>query len=283
MLTILTIDKSIETNILKRAFNYFFRNNPNSEILNYGDFKIKHINFIQKNKKIPWKKIKNIANGDIDNLICDENISLPVEKGFNRYYSPIFKRRLCENAALVALNKANVRNIIITLYDVRAVYLDMPELLAPFCSELKIITNNVDIYESAIENLNKQHKTNIFISSSISNMYPSDVIVAPEKIKKSFKIDQNTVVFTSEKPIAPLNGIVYNDYNINIPNKFKDLKKFGLKNEYVFSALYAETNMYELGSLVPCSCISKGKRISFKKVCRNVKYILNEKYKTEDY
>lgn len=280
MLTILTIHKSIETSIIKRAFSYFFRNNPNMEILNYGDLKIKHINFVQRTKKIPWMKIKNIAGGDVDNLMCDENISLPVEKGFNRYCSPIFKRRLCENAALVALNKANARNIIITLYDVRAVHLDMPRLLAPFCSELKIITNNVDIYESAIKDLSGEHNTNIFISSAISNMYPSDIIVAPEKIKKSLKIDKNTVVFTSDKPIAPLNGIVYNDYKINVPNKFNDIKKFGLKNEYVFSALYTETNMYELGSLVPCSCISKGKDIPFKKVCRNVEHILKEKYKT---
>ena len=237
-----------------------------------------HVKFIQTTNKIPWKKIKSRFGGNVEDILCKQNVYLPIEYGFSRYNSIFFMRRLCENAALVALEKAKVNKtkLKISLYDPRCAHHDMAELLLPYCCELKIITNNVSFYEKEVFRLNQEYDTPICVSDLACNIYPCNVIVSPDKIKKKLKMDSTTIVFTSEKPVVKLDGLVYDDYKVALPKRFKELECLDLKNEYLLSALYDKENDYQLGSIVPNYCGVNGNMVSLQKVSKNIKQLSNQ-------
>lgn len=272
MITVLTIDKQIPKKWHKRVLSFIFGSNIKTQLIDKNGIQVVNIHLQQTTNKIPWRRISSYAGYGKEKLLCNQDIKVPNKYGLCKFYSKSFDYRLCENAAIIALKKANLnpQNVKISLYDPDCRHLDMAEQLLPYCSNLKIITNNEDLYIGEADRLMDEYGASILVGRKVEWLYTSDVLIAPEKLSVPIRLKNNAVIFTAEKPDVFVKGVVYYTYGIKLPSEYNDICPKGLDPKSFLSYLYSECGTHQLGAIVPKFCRGFSKTSTIDEVARYI-------------
>ena len=257
MPTTLSIIDADRVNIVKRIFRRILPNPPKVEKVYVEGITLKKITYKKRNDKIAWKKIANIVKEDSKYVLCSENVRVPITYGIQRFASNKLSRRLCENAAISVIENINVKpsDIAISLYDPRAAYSDLLDILLQYSAQIRVVSNNINFYEEESARLMEEYGVTVLITDNILSLDNSDIMIAPDKIRINLGLSKNTFVFTAEEPGVDLGCNIISKYRINTPIKYKSLIPDYIEDEYLLSYLYSELKIYELGSLVPVYCV----------------------------
>ena len=275
MLTVLTVTQNRSKRVLKRLWSRIKPNSPKAKVLSKAGVLLLQITVTQENrcKQIPVKKIKKMLGRGTREVLCRQDLSLPIDCGFHRYTSSLFMRRLCENGVLVALKEANCipSSINVSLYDPKAIHSDMAEYLLRHCGSLRIITNHTDFYHRESDRLMEEYGASILVGDQMDWLSTCHVLVAPDKIRKRLQISPSTIVFTGEKPAVDIRGELYYRYKASLPEKYEELLPKELEPEYFMSALYELEKIHELGCLVPEYFVSNESCVSLEEISKHIK------------
>lgn len=257
MPVVLRIINEPKTNAIKKFFKIFIPNRPKVEELEVEGINLKNITYCKRNSKIPWKRISKIIKEDSKYVLCDKSIKLPAIYGVYRFTSNELYRHLCKNAVISVLDnlRLNSSKINIALYDPRAAYSDLLEILLKYSSQVAVISNHIEFYENKSTRLMKDYDAAILVSDNISLLDGNHLVVAPDKVRVNLGLSSNTVLFTAEKPGLNLDCTVISGYKVNTPIKYKKLIPEDMEDEYFLSYLYLENKIYELASLIPIYCV----------------------------
>lgn len=257
MPVVLRIIDEPQTNAVKKFFKIFIPNRPKVEKLEAEGVNLKSITYSKRNNKIPWKKISKIIREDSEYVLCNKGIRVPAIYGIQRFSSNELYRHLCENAVISVLDNLNINpsKINIALYDPRAAYSDLLEILLQYSSQISVVSNHIEFYENESTELMEEYGVAVLVSDNISSLDESHLVIAPDKVRVNLGLPNNTVLFTAEEPGLNLGCVVISGYKVNTPIKYKKLIPEDMEDEYFLSYLYSENKLYELATLIPVYCI----------------------------
>ena len=274
----LSIINENKVNVVKRIFRCILPNTPKVEKIQAEGVTLKNITYKKRSGKIPWKKISNIVKEDSKYVLCSEDIRVPITYGIQRFASNKLSRRLCENAVISAIESANIRpsDIVISLYDPRAAYSDLLDILLQYSAQIKVVSNNMVFYEEESLRLMEEYGVTVLTTDNISSLDNSNIIIAPDKIRVNLELSKDTFVFTAEEPGVNLGCNVVSGYKVNTPLKYKVLIPDYIEDEYFLSYLYSELKVYELGSMVPVYCVSGGQTKTIKEISEELENLIED-------
>ena len=105
MLTALTIDNQLQDKWYRKLFDRIRGNSLKVEIKSARGVTLRHIIYTNRIGRINWMKISSVIGSRRNNIICDENISLPSELGFRRFENTEFSIRLATNMGVYILSQ----------------------------------------------------------------------------------------------------------------------------------------------------------------------------------
>ncbi len=255
MLTILTIDDKFNKS---RGEGVFREVLPNSlKVREYGEkFEIRHINYINRNGRVNWKKISKKAGKGRKSLLYSGSTPVPFESDIHLFEPVSLRQRLCTNMALsvLSLMKEVPKALRIGLYDPEGEFYDLPEHLLKFTDNLVVVTENYEVYRQQAQRLLDETGAVLCVSPHTALLSTCGFIVSPSLLKKSFTPKAQAVLLTCHKPLVSLACRVYYMYSFRLSSEFESLKPEGLSAEIFAGALYSLCSEYTLGSLIPLVC-----------------------------
>lgn len=272
MLFVLNIEKKIEVNLIDKLKNWFIKSKLEVHEQQLGIVNVTYINVKLTHKKIPWKKIKKILK-DNNKILCDKEIKIPNNIDIQRYDSNALNIKLCKNAAIDILNKANINkeNFKLVVYDPEGNHVDILEKVINVSRNIIVISDNKDLYQKEQNRLLKKYGISILVTDNKDWTYSGNFIIAPDEITEPLQISFNGIIFTGVKSQYILNGKIYDEYKIS-KNKYEKLKPKNLSLEYFLNVVYDKYKILELGECVPISCANSNESFSLD----YIKKILNK-------
>ena len=229
------------------------------EVIRYNNIHIRHIIYYKYGKNVKWHKIRQLAGNEGQYLLYNNKIEIPENCGLKRYTSNLLKERIAENSATETLKRASQtnKNLSVGIYDKNAVKTELAEILIKYTNHLIIVTDDTENYYSVCQQIMNTSGAVIRIKKDLSALKNISLIIAPQKITQNIPVQNNTVIFTSEKPSVCQNGYVYFRYILSLNDNYREIKPHSLSDEYFAQALYDKGRQYRLGSSLPILCISE--------------------------
>lgn len=255
MLTALTI---IDYSKGKKKYNLFKRDKTHLEVIQYNNIQLVHITYYKYKDKIKWSKIRELVGNEGKYILCSKDILFPPNSGLKRYKTNLLKERIVENTALEIIKrcKNSAENIEVGLYDPDGKKSHIIKDLLKYVGKLTIVTNATEDYYEVYKKIICDTGAVIVLKKNVTALKGCNIVIAPQKIKESLPVNDNTVVLTSEQPAVCQTGIVYSSYIVALSESYKKIKPHSLSDEYFAQALYDKGRQYRLGSVLPILCIS---------------------------
>lgn len=271
MMNVLTVKNEFKPGFFNIIKSLFSKNEILLKTAYFSNIKINYIIVNQKKMSIPWTKVKSFMNDNTQNIICEKSLVLPNALGFSRSDDKPFKEILCVNSAKYVIQNLNYvpEKLKITLYDPFCEYYHILEDIIMFSRHIKIITNNVSDYLNNISALTDAYGVSIPISNKLSWISPCDILIAP-KINSKFYVSSNTLTFTTGNQVSGLNGIIFNNYKLNVSSDISKLIPSEIPAESFIGALYNTKKFSKLNLIIPDYCLSNNKIISINEIFRYV-------------
>ena len=256
MLTALTIKDYF--NASKRQVVFRF-DRIRFEVIRYNNIHICHIIYYKYGKNIRWQKIRRLAGNESQYILCSNKIEFPENSGLKRYTTNLLKERIAENSATEVLKRISRtnRHLPVGIYDKDAVKTVLAEIIIRYTNQLTIVTDDTENYYRICQQIMNNTGAVIRIKKELSALKNTSLIIAPQKITQNIPVQNDTVIFTSEKPSVCQNGYVYFQYMLSLNDNYKEIKPHSLSDEYFAQALYDKGRQYRLGSSLPILCISE--------------------------
>ncbi len=272
MIDLLTLKDINEKNPIKHFLLSKFSKSIFTEEKEKDHIQFRYINIMKKNQKIPWNKVNKLLQNSKSDILCADNISLPDELEEKKYEPILFKKILCQNAAIETLKKANISDtsLKVSLLDFDGSCYEFLKRLVPFSNQIRVITKNVAVYTSQAELLMEQFGVSILISDSLSWISPCNVIIAPNKITTHLPITSKCVVFTGSKNSVPVKGIVCNSYSLDTPDEYIDLIPNQIDNKSFLGLIMEKYNIEHLKFSIPNLCLSDGVAYTIDNISRYI-------------
>lgn len=274
MMNVLIVKNEIKPSFFNIIKSLFSKNEIVLKTAYFSNIKINYIIVNQKKMSIPWTKVKSFMNDDTRNIICEKSLVLPDELGFSRSDDKPFNEVLCINSAKYVIQNLNSipEKLKIALYDPFCEYYHILEDIIMFSRHIKIITNNVNDYLKNISSLTDTYGVSIPISNKLSWISPCNILIAP-KINSKFYVSSNTLTFTTGNQASGLNGIIFNNYKLNVSSDISNLIPKEIPVESFIAALYNTKKFSKLNLIIPDCCLSNSKIIPINEIFRYVSLI----------
>lgn len=204
--------------------------------------------------KIGWTSIDRFVKAQRNRVLCPPGLELPAESGYKRFVSHELDRRMCENAALYLLKKADLRGCKIVLIDIGGDSVGVSEYLTEYCDPLYVITEAAEIYTAQSDYLLNEKGASLRICRATDCLRNADMILAPERLTERLPCPRDALILTAEKPVERQECTAIYDYEIELPQKYRELCPDFLDEMYFASALYAASQARELGGEVFTRC-----------------------------
>ena len=204
--------------------------------------------------KIGWSAIDRFVKAQRNRVLCSSGLELPAESGYKRFVSHELDRRMCENAALYLLREADCRGCKVVLIDRGGDSVGLCEYLTEYCDPLYVITEAAEIYAAQSEYLLNEKGAALRICRMSDCLKDADLIIAPDRLTERLSCSADALILTAEKPDAQQVCTAIYDYEIELPQKYRELCPDFLDEMYFASALYAIAQARELGGEVFTRC-----------------------------
>lgn len=247
MLTFLSVEKPEK----KRFF--YLKNKISLELKSAGGIDVKHIRYIHRCGKIRYDKIRKLCGDEAGRLLTKEDLSLPEDRGFRRFYCDELKVRLCLNMAIAVLKdlKAFTEKINVAIYDPDGRIADGAGVLLRYTRGLTAVSRMTGMYSAEAERVMAESGAVLNVSKRMKSLTNSQLIVAPIKLNCVLPVDKQAVILTVSPPSVSQRCGVYYKYYFNLSEELIKLLPDGFDAEYLASALYTLCGRYDLGSTVP--------------------------------
>ena len=271
MITALSVTVPDKRKGLKRLIDFLRKDKVDVQVNRARGVYLKHVTYTSYSGKINIKKIDRIIGAQRNHLLCSENLKLPKEHGYKRFYSPVFTARLCTNMALYVIRNCSCsEKIKLGIYDPDALSTDFLLLALRNCCDVIVVTNNSQPYFDELNRAMDELGATAVITNQTSELSDRDFIVAPSTIKEKLSLRHDALVLTNGCPQSETGGMIYYKYYLRMPNGFDRIKPIELDEEYFCSALYTLASHYELGSIVPTVCRNYFSSQTVKSLCTYV-------------
>lgn len=247
MLTFLTVEKP-----KKRAIS-FLKNKVYVEEKEAQGIRVKYIRCVQRNKKIPWDKIKKLCGEEADRLLVSKELVLPEGSGLMRFESFALEERFCLNSAIEVLKiiRSQRRKVKVAVYDPDGIIADGMEALLGFADSVTAVTRMTGIYSAEAERIMDERGAVLKVSKGLRALESAQLVVAPKKLRTLLPLSKQAVVLTVEKPQICQKCRVYSRYDFEFSEELESLIPQGFDKVYFASSLYTLCRRFDLGSVVP--------------------------------
>ncbi|MBQ3331462.1 MAG: hypothetical protein IJG87_09835 [Ruminococcus sp.] len=233
----------------------FFRRNRIRVEHRYCDAAaLKSVTYEHYRGKIGWTAIDRFVKAQRNRVLCPPQLELPADCGYKRFVSHDLDRRMCENAALFLLKEAEHRGCMVILIDKQGDSVGICEYLTEYCDPLYVITEAAEIYAAQSDYLLNERGAALRICRTTDRLKDADLIIAPDRLTERLPCSCDALILTAEKPAVRQICTVIHDYEIELPQKYRELCPAFLDEMYFASALYATSQARELGSEVFTRC-----------------------------
>ena len=219
----------------------------------YKNMTMRELRYISyNNNKIDWQIVYQRAGYQAKCLVCSEKAALPESLGLKRFSDIVFYKKMAENFAFnVLMNMDNPAGINIVYFDMDVKECAFAEKLCTLTDNFTIITVSKDKYLKTEESVMDKMGASLVFSGNLSAMKKADLIIAPTPIRKILDLSNRTVVITSQRPVFDISAQCYYDYDISLPEEYKEFLIEDITETYFASALYQKGRQYSLGQIVP--------------------------------
>ncbi len=279
MLTALTIDNQLQDKWYRKLFDRIRGNSLKVEIKSARGVTLRHIIYTNRNGRINWMKISSVIGSRRNNIICDENISLPSELGFRRFENTEFSIRLATNMGVYILSQLDktADKIKVGFFDIRGDSTDCISSIIRYTSNVVIVTDNLTAFNLELRRIYEETGASIQATGNRIQLMDCDLVIAPMEIQELLPLSGNTIVLTGFAPTVCLPGLVYYSYYFRMPNKFDGIKPKEIPEEYFAGALYTGARQYQLGSIVPTVCSNYSSSQTSISICNYLEKIAEER------
>ncbi len=255
MITVLNILKENEHTFSDRIKGLFFPYRIETELKRRGNISVYSLVYHRRRGDIRFDKIYEKCIGLNKVLLCDKNVNL-FNTHFRRFESYGLQRRLMINYLCHILELAEISpdNLIISYYDPNGSHPSVLQELLEFTSDITVVTDMPAFYEKEAQRISDDNGAVIRVSNEISALYPCDILIAPDVIRKNIPTARSTLVFTVDRPYVPIKGNIIYRYPSDYPKELCELCPEGTELWYFMSAMYTICKQKQLGELVPDSC-----------------------------
>ena len=269
---IITLTKDIVKNI--GFLKYIFMEKIELEEKNIKNkVKLLNIKIKTRNGKINWKKINKFFKNSNVEVLCSEDIEIPDNLNFKKFYSSKYKKRLCINAALETLKLAdiNANYIKILFIDKYGEYAKEVHKFIRYSNQVGVLTNNKALYEKEENDIMKQYGASLFITENKKFVSNYNFIICPDIPEKNFFIEKDSYIFTSEKSEFMSGEKMFFDYEVKVPNIYNKFKPRGISDIDFLEAIFYENEFEDLKNMVPKRCRSSYKSVKLQELSRKIK------------
>lgn len=270
MLTALTIK---DYSNKKKRFRLFKHDKTNLEVVEYNNVQLVHIIYYKYGNRINWNKIGELAGNERNNILCNANISIPVDCGIKRYQTNSLKERVAENTAIEVIKRCaeDYSDIKIGVYDPLGENTELVNTLIKFSDNIIVVTNATEDYYRVYKQIISDTGAVLILKRDVSALADSNIIISPKRIKEQLPLQDSTVVFTASKPAVCHKGRVFYSYVVALNESYKEIKPHSLSDEYFAQALYDKGRQHRLGSILPILCISEGMNSTIDEITKYIK------------
>ena len=225
-----------------------------------GSIKVKCVDYTQNSQRVNWDKLDKIIRAQRNRLLCKKYLCLPASIGYKRYDDNEYKIRLCTNLGvkLVALCD---NNISVGIIDLKAEHTALVAHVLRYTDSVTVVTDRDDIYKDVADNILEESGAPIRISKSQKSIYNCELIFDLSASVNISSLRADALVLGIKEYESESNCTVIFDYKATLEKPFDSLCPPYLDETYFASALYSLHNVYQLGALIPHTC-----------VCANVEY-----------
>lgn len=240
------------------------------KIIKNKDISFIYLKYILNRGNINLKKISHYAKIS-QNILCDKNLSLK-NTNFKRFENNDFNRIMMKNFIFTVLksNELSQKKLKISFYDPNAGYSEFAKELFQYTSNITIVSNMPKFYENESEKILNEIGSGFIVSNSLEKLTPCDLLICPEKIKIPLPTMTSSLIFTVQKPLVNVSGTVINDYPVELPVKYREIKPTNIENNYFLSALYALCHQKELKKITPLYCKTENQFFSVKDISQRI-------------
>ena len=259
MLTSLDIKTPQYNSIIKQCLSKLMFDSMKVEVKTDGELEVRHIEYINRNGHINWKKLDKEIKAQRNRILCNANVELPKNLGFKRFSSKEFEYRLCTNLALSVLCQLKNCSLNVGVFDADVSFCSLMKYLLKYTDSVVVVSGETDVYKEVGEQLLNEIGAPIRVSKSLRSLDNCDLIIAPKGLPNDAVFKEDAVVLTTKKPNKHYSSTVVYDYRIELDETLSKLCPECLSQVYFASALYTMCHMYKLGSTVPSLCVTENK------------------------
>ena len=253
MLTALNIEEHSGRGI-GRFLSLFRRNRIRIEHLYCDSAAVKSIVYEHRRGRIGWAAIDRFVRSQRGQLLCPSSLELPADCGYRRYTDRELSRRMCENAALWLLHRAQPARVRVALIDPDGERTALCAYLVDDTDSLLVVTRRPRLYLAEADRILEERGAAIRVSSGGADLSGCDLIIAPEAPDRDLGCAPDAVILSGEPPLVPQNAPVIYEYIFDMPAKYRDVRPPYLDEMYFASALYSLGGVHELGSSIFRRC-----------------------------
>ena len=235
------------------VWRFLRRNRIRVEHRYCDDAAVKSVVYEHHRGRIGWGAIDRFVKAQRNRLLCPETLSLPRESGYKRFSSSLLSRRLCENAALYLLRSVERGGMKVVLRDNSGDSVGLCEHLIDYCGLLTVLTDATALYTAQAEELLNKRGAVLRVCRDAGCLRDADLIIAPEALTQTLPCRSTALILTGERPSAPQHAPVIDEYDIELPSKYRALCPPFLDERYFAEALFA-SGVRELGSEIFSRC-----------------------------
>lgn len=239
---------------LSKIINKIKRDKITVELRRSRGICLAYVTYTSYNGKVNLDKLSGVVGSQRRRILCESWVDFPKNSDFVRFESNTFKARLCTNMTYQILKASNGSGIKLGIYDPQAVICDFMLNALEYCKNVLVVTDESKMYYTQLNRALDELGATAVITSNTDELGKCNLIIAPQSISTELSLKSSAIVLTTQKPIKPISGLVYYDYNFKIPTSFAKIKPDMLSDEYFCSALYTLENQYELGTITPNLC-----------------------------
>jgi hypothetical protein len=255
--TIFSITQSKDQGIVRRILANLYRGKPKLTRQSFQRGEIRYLTYEKRKKSVPWERISQMAGEDRGCLICNREITVPDCFGLRRFEPNRFGGCMACNALFSVLITAKIPPgaLRIALYDPCARYMDTAKALMPYCSQLRVLTEDLIQYRKAAEEIMERCGGVLLLSNRPRDIQDSHVLLSPGRWTIPVSGMDKSILFAGVAPGAPFQGIAFWEYHVPLPEEYRQYCPISLENFTYLAALYELCHIEPLERLIPDGCI----------------------------
>ncbi len=281
MITVLDVVRNNNDTLMKKIRSVFKPYDIYTKVKKQNKCSVLYIRYSQNRGKVRYKKIYPYTIGSPKTILCSRELDLSGSP-FSRFEDKEFNILMMQNFVCELLKSASPdpKRIKLAYLDRQGEYPMFAQKLLDYTASLTVVTDMPRFYENESDRIYESCGVPLIVSDSIEKLKGQDVIISPRAIDITLPVTTDTLLFTAEKPLVSLKGIVISEYLAEIPYRYKRLLPKGTDEMYFMSALYSLCSAGELASIVPAKCADGTVQYSKERLISKLRKFTQEQTKT---